>query len=121
MENGIKEEVFRVIRFVASPLRFFALAIAALLAAACMLAWKSALPPSTTATLIYCLLVAVGLLLALVTYLIIVHPRKLVFDQEAHLTYLRERLGDNTLEATYVSGSLPAQIPPKQIESEVSR
>ena len=32
MENGIKEEVFRVIRFVASPLRFFSLAIAALLA-----------------------------------------------------------------------------------------
>ncbi len=121
MENELKEGVFRVIRFVASPLRFFAVAIAALLAAACALAWKSTLPPATTGALIYYILIAVGLLLALVTYLIVFHPRKLVFDQEAHLTYLRERLGDNTLDATYVPGSLPAQMPPKQISGEVTQ
>ena len=121
MENGLKEGVFRVIRFVASPLRFFAVAIAALLVAACVLAWKSTLPAEVTARLIYCLLGAVGILLALVTYLIMAHPRKLVFDQEAHLTYLREKLGDNTFGDTYISGSLPAQEPPKQIEGGAVR
>ena len=116
MEDGLKEGVFRIVRFVASPLRFFALAIVALLAAVIGLAWKSTLPSEVTATLIYMLLGAVGVLVAMVTYLIICHPRKLVFDQEAHLTYLRERLGDSTLLEAYIPGSLPGQEPPKQVE-----
>ncbi|NLD38346.1 MAG: hypothetical protein GX654_15910 [Desulfatiglans sp.] len=116
MEDGIKEGVFKVVRFVASPLRFFALAIVGLLAAVVGLAWKSTLPSEITALLIYILLCAVGVLVVMVTYLIICHPRKLVFDQEAHLTYLRERLGDSTLLETYISGMLPGEEPPSQIE-----
>lgn len=119
MDEQLREGVFRVIRFVASPLRFFAVAIAALLAACCILAWKSTLPATTTAGVIYFLLAAVGALLILVTYLIVAHPKKLVFDQEAHLTYLRERLGDNTFTETYTAGSIPAQQPPKQLAGEV--
>ena len=116
MEDGLKEGVFRVVRFVASPLRFFALAIVTLLAAVIGLAWKSTLPPDVTAILIYMLLGAVGALVIMVTYLIICHPRKLVFDQEAHLTYLRERLGDSTLLETYIPGTFPGEEPPKQVE-----
>lgn len=116
MEDGLKEGVFRVVRFIASPLRFFALTIVAQIAAVIGLAWKSTLPSEDTATLIYILLGAVGVLVAVVTYLIICHPRKLVFDQEAHLAYLRERLGDSTLLETYMPGSLPGQEPSKQVE-----
>lgn len=116
MEDGLKESVFRVVRFVASPLRFFAVAIAILLATTIGLAWKSALPPEITSTLIYALLVAVGVLILLVTFLIIWHPRKLVFDQEAHLTYLRERLGDSVLDTSYIAGTVKSEEPPKLIE-----
>lgn len=116
MEETLKESVFHVVRFVASPLRFFAVAITVLLATIIGLAWKSMLPPETTAILIYILLFAVIILLLLVTFLIIWHPAKLVFDQEAHLTYLRERLGDSTLDTSYMPGTIQGEVPPKQIE-----
>lgn len=116
MAERLNEGIFRVIRFVASPLRFFAVAISVLLASIFGLAWKSTLPPETTALLIYILLFVVGFLILLVSFLIIWHPRKLVFDQEAHLTYLRERLGDNMLETPYIPGTIQGEEPPVQIE-----
>lgn len=116
MEEKITEGASRIIRSMASPLRFFAVVIGVLLAAIIGLAWKSALPPSVTAVLIYFLLGAVGALILLVAFLIIWHPRKLVFDQEAHLTYLREQLGDSLLETTYSPGAEISQEPPKQLK-----
>jgi hypothetical protein len=116
MEERMREGIFRVVHFVASPLRFFAVAISVLLLAVIGLAWKSTLPPETTAMLVYILLLAVGCLILLVTFLIIWHPRKLVFDQEAHLTYLRERLGDSAIDTSYIPGTIPGEEPPKQIE-----
>ena len=118
MESDIREGLFRVVRFVASPLRFFAIAIIILVALVFGLAWKSCLPPNTTALLIYIILGAVGLLICIVSFLIIVYPKKLVFDQEAHLTVLREKLGDNKSSKSYYSGELPSINPTKLLNKE---
>lgn len=115
MEERITEGTSRIIRFVASPLRFFAVVIGILIASIIGLAWKSTLPAETTGILIFVLLGAVGILILLVAFLIIWHPRKLVFDQEAHLTYLREQLGDSSLNVTYSPGEVVSQEPPKQL------
>jgi ABC-type transport system involved in multi-copper enzyme maturation permease subunit len=116
MEEAIKESAFKVVRFIASPLRFYAFTIASILSAICVLAWKSNLSSMVTGIMVFILIILVCFLLVLVTILLIFHPKKLVFDQEAHLAYLREKLGDNTLTETYLPGSLPAQEPPKMID-----
>lgn len=105
--DNIRESAYRVIKTVASPLRFFAVSAIVLGAIIIVLALKSSLPPEVTVTIIT---VAFAVLLALifvVAILVIFWPKKLVFDQEAHLTVLREKLGDNELPISYEPGVLP--------------
>jgi hypothetical protein len=83
-----------------------------------LLAWKSALPPEQTMTLLYVAMGVFVLLLLLVCVLVIFFPKKLTFDQEAHLAVLRERLGDNEFPATYVPGALPGIEPVALLESK---
>lgn len=111
MLESSREGIYRIVKTVASPLRFFAIAAVALTAVIVALAWKSILPPTTTERLIVVAFAALIVLIGVVTYLVIFHPKKLVFDQEAHLTVLRERLGDNELGTTYITGMLPASQP----------
>ena len=106
---------YKIVKTVASPLRFFAVAAVALAVLIIALAWKSALPFGVTSTLIIIAFVALILLIVIVTFLVIFYPKKLVFDQEAHLTVLRERLGDNELRVLYLPGQLPSMEPPGQI------
>lgn len=110
MEN-IKESAYRVIKTVASPLRFFAVAALILGAIIVVLAWKSSLPPDVTVTLITTAFLVLLLLIVVVAVLVIFYPKKLVFDQEAHLTVLRERLGDSELPMTYIPGTLENMEP----------
>lgn len=111
MSETIREAVYKVIRLVATPLRFFAVALLLLAAMIVMLAWKSALPAEMTVNLIYMSLGMFMLLLLVVCVLVIFFPKKLTFDQEAHLTVLREKLGDNEFTMSYFSGTLPAVEP----------
>ncbi len=104
--DNIREGAYRVIKTVASPLRFFAVAAIVLGAIIVVLAWKSALPPDVTVILITIALVVLLVLLVLVAILVIFFPKKLVFDQEAHLTVLREQLGDSELPSSYLPGAL---------------
>lgn len=106
MEN-VRESAFRVIKTVASPLRFFAVAAIVLGVIIVVLAWKSALPPAVTVNIITIAFIVLMLLIVLVAILVVFYPKKLVFDQEAHLTVMRENLGDSELPNTYEVGSLP--------------
>ena len=105
--NKLSVGVHRVIKTVASPLHFFAVAAVILGALIVVLAWKSILPPGLTLWLIVIAFSVLVLLIIIVTILVISFPKKLTFDKEAHLTLLRERLGDNELPAPYVSGAMP--------------
>ena len=96
----------RIIKTVASPLRFFAAVAVLLVAVILILPMQSTLPVSTTNTIIVASFVVLILLIFLVTYLVVFHPRKLTFDQEAHLAVMRERLGDNETDMIYVSGEV---------------
>lgn len=111
MVEASKEAIHQVVKTIASPLRFFAVAALALTAIVLILAWKPVLPPEITATLIIIAFGALIFLISVVTFLVIFFPKKLVFDQEAHLTVLRERLGDNELKGFYVMGQLPSTQP----------
>lgn len=105
----------------ASPLRFFAVATLALTAIIIVLSWKSGLPAELTATLIVVAFGALILLILCVTLLVIFFPKKLVFDQEAHLSVLREKLGDNELAGAYFSGQLPGTEPPPALPHKGAR
>ena len=106
--NNIREGITaRAIKYVASPLRFFALALVLLAAIIVVLAWKSALPPDLAGKLIQTAFYGLLGIIGLVTILVLFFSKKLVFDQEAHLTVLREHLGDNELPSPYVTGTLP--------------
>jgi len=110
-----REGFYKIVKTVASPLRFFAVAVVALAALIIALAWKSSLPPDVTSTLIIIAFAALILLIIIVAFLVIFYPKKLVFDQEAHLTVLREHLGDNELQVLYLPGQLPGTEPPARI------
>lgn len=103
----IREGAYKVIKTVASPLRFFAVAAVILGAIIVVLAWKSALPANVTVNIIIVAFVVLLILIVLVGGLVIFYPKKLVFDQEAHLTVMREKLGDNELPMPYEPGVLP--------------
>ena len=105
--DNFREGAYRVIKTVASPLRFFAVAAIVLGAIIIVLAWKSALPPDVTVNIITVAFVVLLILIILVGILVVFFPKKLVFDQEAHLTVLREKLGDNELPMPYEPGVLP--------------
>jgi len=111
MAESVKEAVYKLVKLVASPLRFFAVALLLLAGIIIFLAWKSTLPAEVTANLIYLAFAVFILLLLLVCILVIAFPKKLTFDQEAHLTVLRERLGDHELSVTYFSGTIPVVEP----------
>ena len=102
-----KEGLYKVIKTVASPLRFFAVVVGLMVFLIFGLAWKSTLPADITAKMIFCAFVVLIVLLVIVTILVICFPKKLTFDQEAHLTMLREKLGDSELPSTYFPGALP--------------
>ena len=111
--NDIRETAHRAIKSVASPLRFFALAVVVLGAIIGVLAWKSALPPDVTVNIIYVTLATLLVLIVLVAILIMFFPKKLVFDQDAHLAVLREGLGDNELPTSYEPTELPKVAAPR--------
>ncbi|MEW7987569.1 MAG: hypothetical protein AB2784_08020 [Candidatus Thiodiazotropha endolucinida] len=106
--DNIREGAYRVIKTVASPLRFFAVAAIVLGVIIVVLAWKSSLPPDVTVNIITVAFVVLLVLIILVGVLVIFSPKKLIFDQEAHLTVLREKLGDNELPMSYEQGALPS-------------
>lgn len=112
-----REAVRSVLKTVAAPLQFFAVAILALTGVVIALVWKSALPHELTVQLTVAALVMVFALIFLVTVLVIFFPRKLVFDKEAHLIVMRERLGDNEVSEPYLGGMLPRH-PSKPIEGK---
>ena len=105
--DNVRESTLQAIKTVASPLRFFAVAAIVLGAIIVVLAWKSALPPDVTVNIITIAFIVLMLLIILVTILVIFYPKKLVFDQEAHLAMMREQLGDSELPNSYEVGSLP--------------
>jgi hypothetical protein len=113
-----RDAIHKIVKTVASPLRFFAVAAVALAAIVIALGWRSTLPAETTATLILVAFGSLVLLILLVAVLVVFAPKKLTFDQEAHLTVLRERLGDNELKGTYLPGALPAVEPKAVIEDQ---
>lgn len=115
MIDVAKESIYKIVRTVASPLRFFAVAAVALTLLIIALAWRSTLPPLVTERLIVIAFVALLGLIGIVTILVIFYPKKLVFDQEAHLTVLREHLGDSELSGFYVSGALPSVETPARL------
>ncbi|PYO47148.1 MAG: hypothetical protein DMD72_10765 [Gemmatimonadetes bacterium] len=109
--QGAREGIYKVVRTVASPLRFFAAAVAALTVIIVTLSVRSTLPAEVTKTLIIIAFAALILLVGIVTFLVIFFPKKLVFDQEAHLSVLREHLGDSELPGGYLPGTLPGTEP----------
>lgn len=106
-----RESVRGVLKTVAAPLHFFAVAIMALAGIVIALVWKSTLPYGLTVVLTVAALVMVFALICLVAVLVIFFPRKLVFDKEAHLTVLRERLSDNELPEPYFGGMRRNRVP----------
>lgn len=115
MVETTREAFYKAIKLVATPLRFFAVALLILATMVILLAWKSSLPPELTVGLIYTAMATFILLLLVVCVLVVFFPKKLTFDQEAHLTVLREKLGDSELKAPYLSGALPAVEPKASI------
>ena len=89
MLEAEREGLYKIVKTVASPLRFFATAAVALTTIIVALGMQSKLPPDLTAQLITIAFGALILLVVLVTVLVVFWPKKLVFDQEAHLTVLR--------------------------------
>ena len=106
MQN-IRENAHRIVKSVASPLRFFAVIVTIFGLIIVALAWKSTLPPDVTEQLIVVSFVALFLIILVVVFLVIFFPKKLIFDQEAHLTVMREQLGDSELSNLYSAGALP--------------
>lgn len=106
MQN-IRDNAYRIVKSVASPLRFFAVIAAILGLMIVGLAWKSTLPPDVTKQLIVVSLIALFLIIFVVVFLVIFFPKKLIFDPEAHLTVMREQLGDSELPNQYNAGALP--------------
>ena len=111
--NDTLESANKFLKIVGSPLRFFALVVGALVVLIIGLAWKSTLPPEVTVNIIYITFGMLLILIILVVALLIVYPKRLVFDQEAHLTVLREGLGDSELPTSYEPTALPKVAAPR--------
>ena len=95
-----------VLKTVATPLHFFTVVAALLAAIILFLPMQSLLPNAMTITIICISFGLFLILVVLVASLVIFYPRKLTFDQEAHLTVMREQLGDNETSMPYVLGQL---------------
>ena len=100
-----------VVKYVATPLHFLAFIGFLLIACVLMLAWGSNLPPDETVLLIKILILSFISLVVITLILFIFMPEKLVFDKEAHITVMREKLGDHELPAPYITGTLPNAPP----------
>ena len=111
-----REAVRGVLKTVAAPLHFFAVAILALAGIVVALVWKSTLPAELTVQLTVAALVLVFALICLVAVLVIFFPKKLVFDKEAHLIVMRERLSDNEFPEPYLHGEEHRRKASKLIE-----
>lgn len=116
--DSLKEGAYKVVKTVASPLRFFAVASFVLGAVIISLAWKSILPAETTVWMIVIAFFVLMALIILVAVLVLFAPKKLVFDQEAHLTVMRERLGDSEFPSLYSIGTFPNISAPDVIEKK---
>lgn len=114
----IRENVYQVIKMVASPLRFFLAVLFILGGIIVGLAWKSSLPTNVTVWFISVTFSLFFTIILLVVILVIFYPKKLVFDQEAHLSVLREQLGDSELSMPYPAGSLPKVQPTDTFEDK---
>ena len=98
---------YQVVKWVASPLHFFAVIAVLLVAVILILPMHPALPQDVISSIVKSSFVLLTILICMVTILVVWHPRKLTFDKEAHLTVLREKLGDNELDTIYIPGQLP--------------
>lgn len=104
--NSLKESAYKIIKTVASPLRFFAVIAVILCIIIVALSWKSSLTQETTEDIIKTAFYMLMSLIILVAILLVFFLKKLIFDQKAHLTVLREKLGDSELPSTYTHGLL---------------
>lgn len=120
MQN-IRENAYRVVKTVASPLRFFAVIVGVLGAIIVALGWKSTLPADVTMYIIVVAFVVLLVVIGIVLLLVIIAPKKLVFDQEAHLAVMREQLGDSELPHPYSTGTLPKVSATRQLPEEPDR
>ena len=104
--RNVREGLYRVVKNVATPLHFFAIVAIILGAIICSLSFSN-LPPDLTTSLIKNTFIVLIILIAVVGFLIIFFPKKLIFDKEAHLTVLREKLGDSEFPVPYEAGDHP--------------
>ena len=111
--NDALESANKFLKIVGSPLRFFALVVGALVVLIIGLAWKSTLPPEVTVKIIDRTFWTLLILIGVVAILIVFFPKKLVFDQDAHLAVLREGLSDNELPTSYEPTELPKVAAPR--------
>ena len=100
-----------VVKSVATPLHFLAFIGLLLIVCVFMLAWKSILPPDETSSLIRLLILSFIVIVVITLIFIIFMPEKLVFDKEAHITVMREKLGDHEFPTPYITGTLPNAPP----------
>lgn len=110
---NIKEGLFKVFKTSDSPLKFFMILVVVFGGLAYALITNSSLPSELTVTLT---LVILGLILLIgigITILLIFHPKKLTFDKEAHITVMREHLGDSELPLKYYESAKeePSEAP----------
>ena len=104
---GNSEKGFdKIIESVASPLHFFVVVIVGLTGIIILLPWKSSLQEGVTVWITWIAFAVLVGVIVLVTVLLIRSPKKLTFDKEAHLSVLRERLGDSELSIPYEPGDL---------------
>ena len=67
---------------------------------------NSSIQSEVTVRIISTAFVVLVVIISLVTVLVIFFPKKLTFDKEAHLTVMRENLGDSELPKLYEPGEL---------------
>ncbi len=116
----MREGVHKVVKSVAAPLHFFSLLIIAILFMVSTLAWKSNLPSETTFNIICFLIVFLVLIVGLVVFLVIKHPRKLTFDKESYIIMMRESLSDSEMSRHYIPTDVIMEKPPKLINKKTN-
>ena len=104
--HNLRESAYRVVRNVAAPLHFFAV-VAIVLGAIIVSFTLSDLPPEIRLLLIERTYFVLIFVVIVVGILIVFFPKKLVFDKEAHLAVMREKLGDSEFPIPYEAGTHP--------------
>ena len=101
-----KDSVSQVVKYVHTPQHVIAVVVLALMS---ILLWAE-LPEVATYILIGLFVVVVS------TYLILLvcNPKTLTFSAQGHITFARERLGDNSMNGlTYVAGERESSEVPR--------